>query len=68
MPSITKWKMPRWMEPYRQHFVNTAGNTIEELMSRTTDPRVNLPLSMLEACVKSQVSFLIRLHEKGLLR
>jgi hypothetical protein len=33
----------------------------------SADPRVNLPLSTLQACVKSQVTFLEILHSKGFL-
>ena len=28
-----KWVMPKWMEPYREWFTNTGGNSIEDLMS-----------------------------------
>jgi hypothetical protein len=63
-----KWKMPKWMEPYRQHICNTGGNQIEDMVNGDADPYINLPLSTLQACVKSQVSFLETLHEKGMLR
>ena len=60
-----KWTMPEWMEPYRKHIRNTGGNTIEELVNGDARPDVNLALSTLQACVKSQVSLLMHLHEKG---
>ena len=60
-----RWKMPRWMKPYRQLIVNTGGNSVEDLVSGHADPRVNLPLSTLQACVKSQVSLLGRLYLGG---
>ena len=59
------WTMPKWMEPYRKHIRNTGGNTIERMMNGNADPVVNLPLSTLQTCVKSQVSLLMHLHENG---
>lgn len=62
---MTKWTMPEWMEPYREHIVNTGGNVVESLVNGTTSPLINLPLSTLQACVKSQVALLERLHKAG---
>lgn len=62
-----KWKMPKWMEPYRAHICNTGGNDIEGMVNGNADPMINLPLSTLQACVKSQVSLLQRMHDAGLL-
>ena len=59
--------MPKWMEPYRPLIVNTGGNKIEDMVNGSADPRVNLPLSTLQACVKSQVTFLEILHSKSFL-
>lgn len=59
--------MPAWMEPYRALIVNTGGNKIEDMMNGNADPRVNLPLSTLQACVKSQVIFLEQLRTYNLL-
>jgi len=59
--------MPSWMEPYRKLIGNTGGNTVEELMNGDADPSVNLPLSTLQACVKSQVGLLLRMHEAEIL-
>jgi hypothetical protein len=53
------------MEPYRALIVNTGGNTIEEMMNGNADPRINLPLSTLQACVKSQVALLTILHDRA---
>jgi len=65
---MSTWTMPKWMHTYRQHIVNTGGNEIEKLMAGNADPRVNLPLSTLQACVKSQISLLYRLHSAKMLR
>lgn len=62
----TKWKMPDWMEPYRDSFSNTGGNTVEELMNNTTaSGGNNVVLSALIVAVESQVILLSRLHAKG---
>ena len=62
------WKMPEWMESYREHFCNTGGNSLEDLMQ---DEEValwsNAMRFMLVACVDSQVTLLERLHKVGLL-
>ena len=62
-----KWAMPKWMEGYCGLIVNTGGNSIEDMMNGDADPRINLPLSTLQACVKSQVMLLHRLRENKLL-
>jgi len=62
---MKKWTMPKWMEPFRKHIRNTGGNTVEQLMNGNDSPDVNLPLSTLQACVKSQVSLLVQLHNSG---
>lgn len=63
--------MPDWMKPYAGLIVNTGIEptvpNIEEMMNGNTDPRVNLPRSTLEACVKSQVAFLGILHARAML-
>ena len=41
---------------------------MEVLMNDHTEPVINLPVSVLEACVKSQVALLETLHEKGWLK
>lgn len=61
------WKMPKWMEPYRPMICNTGGNDVTDMMNGSADPRVNLPLSTLQACVKSQVILLERLHDGDML-
>ena len=60
-----QWVMPEWMEQYRQYFVNTGGNSIEDLMNMKVDSRVNLPLAMLQVCVESQALLLVRLRNQG---
>lgn len=59
------WTMPVWMERYRSMIVNTGGNSVEDMMNGNADPIVNLPLSTLQACVKSQVAFLQTLQRHG---
>jgi hypothetical protein len=63
------WVMPQWMEPYRQHFHNTGGNTIEEVMNRK-DITVfnNAPMALICTAVESQVALLHTLHKAGLLQ
>ena len=65
--SEKEWLMPSWMEPYRGLIINTGGNPIEDMMNGDASPFANLPLSTLQACVKSQVGLLEVLHSKGLL-
>lgn len=59
------WKSPKWMLPYLPFIVNTGGNRVVDMMNGHADPVVNLPLSTLQACVKSQVALLEALHEEG---
>lgn len=61
------WTMPIWMESYRDLFINTGGNSVEDLMNDDTSPLINLPRSTLAACVKSQVGFLTILHTRRML-
>lgn len=60
-----KWTMPPWMKQYATLIVNTGGNDVTEMMNGNADPMINLPLSTLQACVKSQVSLLVILHREG---
>lgn len=59
------WKPPKWMAPYLPFIVNTGGNRVIDLVNGHADPCINLPLSTLQACVKSQVALLEALHENG---
>ncbi len=61
------WTIPDWMRPYLDCIVNTGGGDVEEMVNGDADPYINLPLSTLQACVKSQVSFLAKLRKHGLL-
>ena len=62
------WVMPEWMEPYREHFANTGGNSIEELMSDSdSNVRNNVVRAALIIAVESQVILLSRLHARGAL-
>lgn len=69
MPKVKtkQWTMPAWMEPFRHFICNTGGNDIETMMNGDADPFINLPLSTLQACVKSQVLLLEILHRKGVI-
>jgi hypothetical protein len=60
------WKMPEWMEPYRDLFENTGGNSVEELMDHEFT-NANIVRGTLAVCVESQVILLRRLRAKGLL-
>lgn len=63
-----KWKMPKWMEPYRKLIANTGGNSIEDLMNDTTTTFYN---NSIRACfiigTSDQLNLLQRLHKKGML-
>jgi len=62
------WRMPDWMEPYRDLFQNTGGNPIEELMNDTGSNLFNNAVRVaLIAAVDGQVCLLSRLHTRGLL-
>lgn len=61
------WKMPKWMEPYRELIGNTGGNSIEEMVNDDSDARINLPRVILSVAVKSQVGLLEQLHERAML-
>lgn len=67
MTQDQQWTMPEWMEPYRELIHNTGGNGIEKMMNGNANPFVNLPLSTLQACVKSQVGLLYTLEKQGML-
>lgn len=62
-----EWKMPEWMEPFRKFITNTGGNPVERMMNGNADPQINLPLSTLQACVKSQVALMEGLHKVNML-
>lgn len=61
------WRMPKWMRKYEPYICNTGGNDVTAMNNGHADPFSNLPLSTLQACVKSQVILLETLHENGLL-
>lgn len=67
------WRMPNWMHPYADLITNTGDSdpdrvkVIERMYNGNADPFVNLPLSTLQACVKSQVALLYRMFALGLL-
>lgn len=62
-----KWTMPEWMEPYRDLFANTGGDTIENLMN-DYQCQNNFVRSALVVSVDSQVTLLSRLRVQGMLK
>lgn len=65
---MKKWIMPDWMEQYKDMIVNTGGNSIGELMNDDKSTTFNnAPRALICACVKSQITLLEKLYEKGLL-
>ena len=67
--SDKRWKMPRWMERYRDDFANTGGNPIEELLNdHGSNGLNNVIRAALIVAVESQVILLERLHKKELLK
>jgi hypothetical protein len=64
----TSFTMPGWMEKYRELFVNTGGNSIEELMNDVgCGIHTNSIRAALCIAVESQVLLLRRLKKAGLL-
>ena len=62
------WVMPKWMEPYRDLFQNTGGNSIEDLMNdHSSGARNNVVRAALIVAVASQVDLLRRLKYNGML-
>lgn len=64
------WKMPKWMEKYREFINNTGGNPIEELYNDDgTNSNVfnNAPRALICCAVKCQVEFLYRLKQEKLI-
>lgn len=62
------WTMPEWMEPYRDLFQNTGGNSVENLMRDTTTTAFNNAIrSTLIISVSAQVDLLHRLRSRGML-
>lgn len=63
------WRMPKWMEPYREMIADTGGNPIEELVNdRSTNVWSNAVRAMLCVTVKDQVALLYRLAHHGVLK
>lgn len=66
---LEKWKMPEWMEKYRDLIANTGGNSVEELYNdHTSTIHSNLIRAMLCIAVTDQVNLLYRLQKKGYLK
>jgi hypothetical protein len=65
-PARPEWAMPEYLEKYRDLIGNTGGNPIEDLMNdHESDIRTNAIRALLCVAVKSQLSLLERLHERG---
>ena len=63
-----KWVMPKWMEKFRDDICNTGGNSIEELMNDTeSNMQNNYVRTALIIAVKSQITFLEKLHSNNIL-
>lgn len=63
-----EWKMPEWMEPFREYIYNTGGNSIEDLMNdHESNTQNNVVRTMLCIAVKSEVALLERLKKENLL-
>jgi hypothetical protein len=57
------WKMPKWMEQYREDFNNTGGNSIEDLHNDDhTTIFENAPRALLCVAVHAQVHLLEKLY------
>jgi hypothetical protein len=62
------WKMPAWMEPYRDLIQNTGGNSVEELVNDTdSNMHNNCIRAALCIAVKSQVTLLRAMHDRAML-
>lgn len=65
MKKKKKWKMPKWMELYKDLITNTGGNDIDDLMNDTGNYlETNLPRAIIIYCVQSQVYLLERLAKE----
>lgn len=67
---MKKWKMPAWMEKYRDKINNTGGNEIEGLMNddgTESNVFINAPRALICVAVKSQVALLERLHKEEMI-
>ena len=64
-----KWVMPKWMEKYRDKFLNTGGNSVEDLINMTGDDTAgNIILGALCISVADQMNLLTKLHNEGALK
>lgn len=55
------WVMPDWLRPYEEFFVETGGNTIENLMNRDAREAnvvINAPIALICCAVMAQVQLL----------
>lgn len=66
-PRPTKYRIPREIRPFTHLVNNTGGNDIEDLLNQKVDPRTNEVLSLLQICVRCQLTLLSHLHRDGLL-
>ena len=62
-----EWTMPEWMEPFRESFYSTGGNTVEELINALNNQhltKTNAVLFTLAIMAEAQVALLTRLHQE----
>lgn len=61
-----KWKMPKWMEPFRDMIGDTGGNPIEDLVNDYhTNANNNVILAAMIVAVTDQVRLLYKLWRAG---
>ena len=62
---MKRWKMPQWMEPYRDLIVYTGGQSVEDLMNGAySDDGF---AAVYRWSVRAQVRLLTKLHNGGIL-
>jgi hypothetical protein len=72
MPKKKEWKMPEWMEKYREYLnMLSGGNTIEEIVNMPPEEVTidkNLPLTLVCISVDGAINMLMQLKENNLLK
>lgn len=66
--SEEKWAMPEWMEKYCKNILTYDKETVELLMNNNSTVQINAPLALIAVGLKSEVSVLVKMREKGLLK
>jgi hypothetical protein len=60
--------IPAWMQPFAEHFFDTGGNDVENLINDRTMVQINAPLALLAHGAYAQYRLLERLAASGLLK